>query len=104
MKTTLHGNLHQLQIYPPKGLLVTEGGRVEVCRVRGVAIDQFINVEVSLDVNTGEVLLFSPDGFVGAYRMGDLVAAHVAGRRTAREQRQRLNSAMEEDSDVAQAH
>jgi hypothetical protein len=102
MKTTLHGKL-PLTIYPPLGARVTEGGRVELCCVRGDALGRHINIQVTLDLNTGEVLLFSPDGFVGTWRMGDLVAAHIAGQ-MAREPLLRAHLDMVEDDDVAQAH
>lgn len=102
MKTTLHGNL-PLSTYPTPGAKVTEGGLVELCCVRGVAFGRHINIQATLNLNTGEVLLFSPDGFVGTWRMGDLVAAHVAGQ-TAREHLLRDHSAMQEDAHVAQAH
>ena len=76
MISTLYGRL-PLLIYPEPGQFVTPGGRTEICKVRGEALGQRINVQVTLDVNTGELLLMSPDGFVGSFRMGDLVAAHM---------------------------
>lgn len=102
MKTTLHGKL-PLQIYPAQDARVTEGGRVEVCCVRGIALGRHVNIQATLDLNTGEVLLFSPDGFVGAFRMGDLVVAHVAGQ-TARAELLRACNSMGEDVHVAQTH
>ena len=77
MISTLYGRLPGLTIYPEVDMQVTPGGRTDVCKVRGEALGQRINVQVTLDLNTGELLLMSPDGFVGSFRMGDLVTAHV---------------------------
>lgn len=76
MISTLYGRL-PLAIYPELELPVTVGGRAEICKVRGEALGHRINVQVTLDVNTGELLLMTPDGFVGSFRMGDLIAAHL---------------------------
>lgn len=100
MRTTLHGDL-PVVIEMTKEIPVSIGGRAELCRMRGVALGNHVNVTVTLDVSTGEVLLFSPDGFVGSFRMGDLVAAQVAGQ-VARAQKQREHA--KEDGHVARAH
>lgn len=85
MISTIHGRL-PLVIYPEVELDVSPGGRAEICRVRGDALGQRINIQVTLNVNTGELLLMSPDGLVGAFRMGDLVAAHISQRLVLAEQ------------------
>lgn len=77
MISTLHGNL-PLTVYPAADLLVNMRGRAEICTVRGSALGHRVNVSVSLDANTGEFLLFSPDGFTGSFRLGDLIAAQLA--------------------------
>lgn len=76
MISTIYGHL-PLVVYPQQELPVTQGGRAQVCKVRGGALGHQVNVEVTLDVNTGELLLMSPDGFVGGFRLGDLVTAHL---------------------------
>lgn len=76
MISTLHGEL-PLIAYPADGLPVTESGRSKVCTVRGQVFGQFLNVEVSLNLNTGELLIMSPDCMVGAIRLGDLVVSHA---------------------------
>lgn len=98
MKSTLHGDL-SLQLSTPAELPISRGGRVDICTVRGKALGQYVNVAVTLDVHTGEVLLMGPGTFVGAFRMGDLVAAHLV-QQINREQAQRAV----EDGHAAQAH
>ncbi len=79
MISTIHGEL-PLTIHPTEELPVTMAGRAEICKVRGQALGQYLNVQITLDVNSGELLLMSPDNFVGAFRLGDLIAAHVQTR------------------------
>lgn len=79
MISTIHGDL-PLILYPAEGLQVSMRGRAEICKVRGEALGQPLNVAITLDTNTGELLLMSPDNFVGAFRIGDLIAAHVQMR------------------------
>jgi hypothetical protein len=79
MISTIHGNL-PLVILPTEELPVTMGGRAEICKVRGQALGHYLNVAITLDVNTGELLLMSPDNFVGSFRIGDLIAAHLQNR------------------------
>jgi hypothetical protein len=97
MISTIHGHL-PLIVYPTEELPVTMGGRAEICKVRGQALGQYLNVQITLDVNTGELLLMSPDNFVGSFRIGDLIAAHLQNRlaHVARER--------EEGEHAAQAH
>jgi hypothetical protein len=45
---------------------VSEGGRAQICTVRGEALGQRVNAQITLDVNTGELLIMSPDNFVGS--------------------------------------
>lgn len=85
MISTLHGRL-ALIVYPDKGLTVTPGGRTAICTVRGEALGQRVNCDITLDLHTGELLIMSPDNFVGAFRLGDLVTAHVT-RQVAEAQR-----------------
>jgi hypothetical protein len=94
MKSSLHGDLDVL-IYPVREIPVTVGGRADLCTVRGVVMGHQINTTITLDVNTGEVLLFSPDLFVGAFRLGDLITAHVMGQ---------MARAQQEERHAAQAH
>lgn len=93
MISTLHGRL-PLVIYPEVDLDVSPGGRARICNVRGEALGQRLNVQVTLDVNTGELLLFTPDRFVGAFRLGDLVVAQLQQRQVfaAAERRQELEA------------
>lgn len=79
MRSSLYGDLDVI-VYPVKEIPVTVGGRAELCTVRGRVMGHRINTTITLDVNSGEVLLFSPDGFVGAFRLGDLITAHVANQ------------------------
>jgi len=76
MISTLHGKL-PLLVYPAEQLEVSPAGRVTICRIRGEALGQYLNIQVTLDLNSGELVLLSPDGMAGAFRLGDLVAAHV---------------------------
>jgi hypothetical protein len=94
MKSTLYGELDVL-IYPVREIPVTQGGRAELCTVRGMVMGQRINTTITLDVNTGEVLLFSPDCFAGAFRLGDLITAHVANQ---------MARAQQEGRHAAQTH
>lgn len=91
MISTLHGKL-PLQIYPDKDASVSMRGRMHICKVRGNALGQNLNIEITLDVNTGEFLLMAPDAFVGSFRMGDLIAAQLA-QMVARAQRERTEEA-----------
>lgn len=95
----MHGDL-PVVIEMAKEIPVSMGGRAELCRISGRALGHLVNVTVTLDVSTGEVLLFSPDSFVGSFRMGDLVAAQVASQ-VARAQKQRE---YEEGGHAARAH
>lgn len=97
MISTIHGHL-PLVLSPTQELPVTTGGRAEICNVRGQALGQYLNVQITLDVNTGELLLMSPDNFIGSFRIGDLIAAHLQSRlaRIARER--------EEEGQHAQTH
>lgn len=79
MISTIHGHL-PLVLHPTEELPVSMGGRAEICKVRGQALGHHLNVAITLDVNTGELLLMSPDGFVGSFRIGDLIAAHLQHR------------------------
>jgi hypothetical protein len=81
MISTIHGDL-ALTIYPTEELPITMGGRAEICKVRGQALGQYLNVQITLDVNSGELLLMSPDNFVGSFCIGDLIAAHLQNRLT----------------------
>ena len=81
MISTIHGHL-PLIVYPADGLPVSMRGRAEICKVRGEAFGQHLNVQITLDVNNGELLVMSPDSFVGSFRLGDLIAAHVQTRLT----------------------
>lgn len=96
MISTLHGQL-PLILYPAEGLQMTMRGRAEICTVRGEALGQRLNVQITLDANTGELLIMSPDNFVGSFRIGDLIAAHVQTRvaQAARERK---------EADDAQTH
>lgn len=97
MISTLYGHL-ALTLLPEDGLAVTPGGRAHVCKVRGQALGHHLNVQITLDTNTGELLLMTPDNFVGSFRIGDLIAAHC--------QRQTLAAAREreqEQEEVAHA-
>ncbi|MGA0569621.1 hypothetical protein ACO2Q9_02750 [Variovorax sp. VNK109] len=76
MITTLHGK-QDLLVYPTAHVEVSPSGRVQLCTIRGEALGRKLNVAVHLDVNTGEVLLFSPKAFVGTFRLGDLVMAQL---------------------------
>ena len=96
MLSTLHGHL-ALTIDPIKEIPLSMGGRAEICTIRGEAFGCSLNVNVTLDVNTGELLLFSPDAIVGSFRLGDLIAAQVAAQ-IAKAQRAR------EEGQYAQAH
>ncbi len=87
MISSLHGHL-PLCIEPDEALPVSMRGRLQICRVRGTALGQRLNFQVSLDVETGEFLLMSPDSFVGSFRLGDLVVAQVT-QTVARAQRER---------------
>lgn len=77
MISTLHGQL-ALAITPNPALAEVSPCRVHICKVRGAALGQHLNFDISLDVNTGEVLLMEPGTFIGAFRIGDLIAAQVA--------------------------
>lgn len=79
MISTIHGHL-PLVVHPAEELAVTTAGRAEICKVRGQALGQYLNVQITLDVNTGELLLMTPDYFVGSFRIGDLIAAHLHHR------------------------
>lgn len=94
MKSTLYGDLDAI-VYPTEEIPVTVGGRAELCTVRGTVMGQRVNITITLDVNTGEALLFSPDGYCGAFRLGDLITAHVANQ---------LARAQQEGRYAAQAH
>lgn len=94
MKSTLYGDLDVI-VYPVKELPVTVGGRAELCTVRGEVMGHRINTVITLDVNTGEVLLFSPDLFVGTFRLGDLITAHVI---------RQMAQAQQEGRHAAQTH
>ena len=99
MISTLHGRL-SLAIFPNPDADLSPRGRMQICRVRGSAFGQeHVNIEVTLDTDTGEILLMSPDNFVGSFRMGDLVAAQLS-QMVARAQRERE----EEGSHVAPTH
>ena len=76
MISTLHGQL-PLVIYPNPDLDVSAFGRVRICKVRGQALGHHLNFEISLNVDTGEVLLMEPGAFIGSFRIGDLIAAQV---------------------------
>ena len=94
MRSTLHGDLDVI-VYPVKEIPVTVGGRAELCTVRGTVMGHRVNTTITLDVNSGEVLLFSPDSFAGSFRLGDLIAAHVANQ---------VARAQQEVRHAAQAH
>jgi hypothetical protein len=85
--STLHGKL-PLNIIPDEDAAVSMRNRIHVCKVRGKALGQHLNFEITLDANTGEMLLMSPDGFVGAFRIGDLIVAQVS-QMLARAQREK---------------
>jgi hypothetical protein len=85
--SSLHGSL-PLTIEPEEELPVSMRGRLQICRVRGTALGQRLDFQVSLDVKTGEFLLMSPDTFVGSFRLGDLIVAQ-ATQMVARAQRER---------------
>jgi len=74
--STFHGQL-PLVVTVTEHPQISAGGRVDLCKVQGAALGQYINAQVTLDVNTGELLLMSPDGFVGSFRLGDLIVSHV---------------------------
>ncbi|MBI2770015.1 MAG: hypothetical protein HYX47_10355 [Burkholderiales bacterium] len=77
--STIHGVL-PLVLSPAKEVPVTEHGRMDICRVRGEAFGQPVNVQITLNTHTGELMLFSPDYMVGAFRIGDLISAHIQNR------------------------
>lgn len=78
MISTLHGNL-PLTIQPNAELAVSlNSAQAYICTVRGIALNRHVNVRVTLNVDTGELLLFSPEAMVGAFRLGDLIAAQLA--------------------------
>jgi len=95
--STLHGRL-PLAIFPNPDADLSPRGRMQICRVRGPAFGQDLNIEITLDTDTGEILLMSPDSFVGSFRLGDLVAAQVS-QMVARAQRER-----DAEGGYAQAH
>lgn len=76
MISTLLGKL-PLTLFPTPELEVSERGRAQICTVRGEVLGQRVNAQITLDVNSGEVLIMTPGNFVGSFRIGDLVAAHV---------------------------
>lgn len=77
------------------------GKRHDICTLRGEVLGQVINSRLMLDLETGEILLSSPDNFVGAFRLGDLIINHVAAQ-IGRAQADRLSQTMEGRN--AQAH
>jgi hypothetical protein len=95
--STLHGKL-PLCIIPDDDVPVSMRGRMQICKVRGNAFGQNLNFEISLDIQTGEMLLMAPDAFVGSFRLGDLIAAQVT-QMVARAQRER-----DQEAGHAQAH
>jgi hypothetical protein len=74
--STIFGQLPVL-LYPAPGLDVSEQGRTQICTVRGEVLGQHVNAQFTLDVNTGELLIMTPGNFIGSFRMGDLLAAHM---------------------------
>jgi hypothetical protein len=74
--STLLGQLPVI-MYPAPELEISASGRAHICTVRGEVLNQPVNVQFTLDVNTGELLILSPGNFVGSFRIGDLLAAHV---------------------------
>lgn len=91
MISTIHGQLHA-QLVPHASLQVTPAGRAEVCAMRGEVMGLPVNVTVTLDTETGEVLLLSPDGFCGVLRLGDMLVEHVA-MKLAHAARERMEAA-----------
>ena len=77
MISTLHGDL-PVYIIPDEDAVLTKRGRLHICKVHGKALGHYVNFEITLDVHTGEMLLMSPDAFIGAFRLGDLLVSQVA--------------------------
>lgn len=80
MISTLHGNLDLTAT--AEDVVLQPGDfqhrRATLCRIRGTALGQPVNMQLVFDLDTGEMLLFSPDGFNGAFRVGDMVVAQTA--------------------------
>ena len=84
MISTLHGVL-PLTVHPAEGVTVNMRGRAEICKVRGIALGQNVNVSIMLDTESGELLFFSPDMQAGTFRLGDLIAAQFPQQKPRRE-------------------
>lgn len=80
MISTLHGTLDLTAI--AEDVVLQPGDhhhrRATLCRIRGTALGQPVNMQLVFDLDTGEMMLFSPDGFNGAFRVGDMVVAQTA--------------------------
>lgn len=80
MISTLHGTLDLTAI--AEDLVLQPGDhhhrRATLCRIRGKALGQPVNMQLVFDLDTGEMMLFSPDGFNGSFRIGDMVMAQIA--------------------------
>lgn len=90
--STLYGQI-PVDLKPVDGLS-TSGKRADICTLRGEVLGQTINSRLMLDLETGEILLSSPDNFVGAFRLGDLIINHIAAQ-IGRAQVEQLNKAVE---------
>lgn len=75
--------------------------RHDICTLRGEVLGQTVNCRLMLDLETGELLLSSPDNFLGMFRLGDMVISNVASQ-IGRAQADLLHKAMEGGN--AQAH
>lgn len=100
MISTLHGDLDV--IATAMDLVIpadSQRRRASMCRIRGTVLGQPVNMELVCDLDTGELMLFSPDGFNGSFRLGDMLVAEVTLQ---------LQKAMAERADLegghAQAH
>lgn len=96
MISTLHGDLDV--IATAVDLVVPADSprrRGTLCRIRGTVLGQPVNMELVADLETGELMLFSPDGFNGSFRLGDLLVAQVTLQ---------LQKAMAERAELGGAH
>lgn len=69
--------------------------RATLCRIRGRVLGMPQNLELVLDLDTGELMLFSPEGFTGSFRLGDLLVAQATYQ---------LQKAMAERADLGGTH
>lgn len=97
MISTLHGNLDVCVTPEDTTPRPHPSGhhRATLCRIRGTVLGQVVNMHLVFDLTTGEMMLFSPSGFNGAFRVGDMVVAQIT---------MELNKAMQERTAQGGAH